>query len=314
MKKKFLITTLALCLSFSCLTACGSKPEPEPTATEESNDKKTDDKDKDKTSKKDKDTEDAKANESAEYTFTDMKQTMVCNIETAAVYTQPTDESSIFTFVKKDNTVEVINKCNETEYYGITINGETGYIKCEYLSEQTETPTEETTQSSETTNSDKNNNNNSGNGSGINKHGEQTTDAPAPSNSNTGNNNNQANNNNNSNQQQQVTVKTPTTSVTGCNKTLYTLTTYDTNSAYFYYVLGEESLSAYTECVSTAQAQLNAQKCPYWQVTKTGELGTFDGKKIAVALCETFVSANDYTTNKTTRATKMSSNQSIYQN
>lgn len=312
MKRRIVITTLALCLSLGCLTACGENHDEIETTvsteveTEESTETTTEE-------TAETETEDVSAYESSEYTFEEMSQTMICNIETAPVYVKPNENSSIFTFIKKDNTVDVTSKCNEADYYGINVNGETGYIKVEYLSEYVEpTETESETSSEESS---------SQTPSETEIHEEQSS-TPVESSSNTNNSNSNTSSSSNSSsrnntQSSSSTTSTaavsPTVTVDGFKYALYTPYTFDENSAYFYYVIGEESYTPYRNTISTLQTNLNAQKYPYWQVTALGSIGTYSNKQIGVALCETFSSADDYSTNKTTRATKAAGTQSIWQ-
>lgn len=301
MKQKIIMTTLALCLSLGCLTACGENhDEVESTVSTEVETESTEE-----TSETDESTEssteDISKYESSEYTFEEMSKTMTCNIETAPVYVKPNENASIFTFVKKDNTVDVISKCNESDYYGISINGETGYIKAEYLDEyiemsteiETEAPSEEMSMETPSTES----------------YEEQE---PVHNTNNSSSSNNSSSVRNNT-QSSSTAVVSPTTTVDGFKYALYTPYSFDENSAYFYYVIGEESYAPYRNAVSTLQANLNAQKYPYWQTTALGPVGTYSNKQIGVALCETFSSADDYTTNKTTRSTKATGTASIWQ-
>lgn len=80
-----------------------------------------------------------------EYTFTEMSGEKYVTTQ-ANVRDNPSTDGSVITVLNYGDTVEIVSLCNETGWYGIKINNDTGYISDKLLSDDPMVKETETTE------------------------------------------------------------------------------------------------------------------------------------------------------------------------
>ncbi len=82
-----------------------------------------------------KEAEAADKNEKEKYTFTDFEATFFAQSK-ATVREEPFDTAEVIGTLSLDQSVSIVEKCNQTDYYKIKINGDYGYISFDDVSEE----------------------------------------------------------------------------------------------------------------------------------------------------------------------------------
>lgn len=288
MKKKLILCLISV-LTLQ-ITACGSEPIKDTVVIDntqyENDTKETIQETKPEetpaattvTSEKETESSEVKAYE-PEFTFTSIDNKTMWAIDMQAVYSEPTADSDITYFLQKNESITVIGQCNENLWYKVQCPNTIGYISNAFLTDIDPTPVVEPTKEPEPV---------------------QTPEPIVPT-------------------QTPMPVETlpqqtvaPVQTKESFSKSLYEPISYDSNSLYWYYIIGEESSDKQSQAKTKAQTDLNAQSYMYFESRGICEIGEYEQGTVGIWLAETFSNASDYNTNKSGRENFIKNNISNY--
>lgn len=210
-----------------------------------------------------------------EFTFTGIDYKPMWAIDMQAVYAEPTADSDTVYFVQKNEEVTVIGQCNENLWYKIQCPDAVGYINNAFLTD-TDPATIATPEPT------------------IAPTPEPTQPAPAE-------------------KPQETTQPVATAAAKpSFQKNLYEPISYDSNSVYWYYIIGNENSDSNNQAKQKAQSSLNAQNYMYYNSRGICTIGEYEQGTVGIWLAETFSNTTDYNTNKSSRETYITNNINNY--
>lgn len=210
-----------------------------------------------------------------EFTFTRIDYKPMWAIDMQAVYAEPAADSDTVYFVQKNEEVTVIGQCNENLWYKIQCPDAVGYINNAFLTDidPATIATPEPT---------------------IVPTPEPTQPAPVE-------------------KPQETTQPVATAAAKpSFQKNLYEPISYDNNSVYWYYIIGNENSDSNNQAKQKAQSSLNAQNYMYYNSRGICTIGDYEQGTVGIWLAETFSNTTDYNTNKSSRETYITNNINNY--